>query len=144
MDFAVPAGHRVKLRKNEKRDMYQDLARKLKKRWNIKVTVIPSVIGVLGTVTKGLVQGVKDLEIIGRVKTIQTTALFRSARILRRVLETCCHSKSSENPLVNADVKNSQLSKIIIMIMIIIEYSKLILKEYKTRLDWVGKVIHWE
>ena len=52
----------------------------------MKVTVIPIVIDALGTVTKELVQG---LEIRRQVKTIQTTALLRSARILRRVLETC-------------------------------------------------------
>ena len=46
------------------------------------------VIGALGTITKELVQGLEDLEIRGRVKTIQTTALLRSARILRRVLKT--------------------------------------------------------
>ena len=60
----------------------------LKKLWNMKVTVIPIVIDALCTVTKGLIQGVEDLEIRERMKTIQTTALLRSARILRRVLET--------------------------------------------------------
>ena len=52
----------------------------------MKVTFIP--IGGLRTVTKGLIKGLEDLEIRGRVETIQTTALLRSARILRRVLET--------------------------------------------------------
>ena len=39
-----------------------DLARELKtnKLWNIKVTVIPIVIGALGTITKWLVQGLED------------------------------------------------------------------------------------
>ena len=46
------------------------------------------VIGALGTATKGLVNGPKDLEIIERIETIQNTALFRSVRILRRILET--------------------------------------------------------
>ena len=55
MDFAVPADHRVKLKENEKKDKYLDLAKELKKLWNMKVTVIPIVIGALGTVTKGLV-----------------------------------------------------------------------------------------
>ena len=41
-----------------------------------------------GTVTKGLLKGLEDLEVGGRVETIQTTALLRTARILRRVLET--------------------------------------------------------
>ena len=40
------------------------------------------------TVTKGLVLGLEDLEITGRVETLQTTSEVRSVRILRRVLET--------------------------------------------------------
>ena len=43
----------------------------------MKDMVIPIVIVALGTITKGLVQGLDDLEIRGRVKTIQTTALLR-------------------------------------------------------------------
>ena len=52
------------------------------------MTVIPIVIGALGIVTKGLINGPEDIEIRGRVETIQTTASPRSARILRRVQET--------------------------------------------------------
>ena len=85
MDFAVPADYRVKLKESEKRDKIRDLARELKKLWNIKVTVIPIVIGALGTVAKELTQGLEDLEIRGSVEIIQAKA---SAKILRRVLET--------------------------------------------------------
>ena len=88
IDFAIPADHRINLKESEKKDKYLDLARELKKLWNMKVTIVPIVIGTLGTVTKGLLKGLKDLEVGGRVETIQTTALLRTARILRRVLET--------------------------------------------------------
>ncbi len=54
----------------------------------MKVTIVPIVIGTFGTVTKGLLKGLEDVEVGGRVETIQTTALLRTARILRRVLET--------------------------------------------------------
>ena len=54
----------------------------------MKVTVIPNIIGALGTVTKGFVKGLEELEIRGCVETIQKIALLRSARILKRVLET--------------------------------------------------------
>ena len=50
--------------------------------------VITIVIGALGTITNGLVQGLEGLEIRGQVENIQTTALLSSDRILRRVLET--------------------------------------------------------
>ena len=76
MGFAVLADQRVKLKEIVKRDKYLNLARELKKLWKMKVTVIPFVINALGTVTKGLVLGLEDLKIIGRVETIQTTALF--------------------------------------------------------------------
>ena len=88
VDFAVPADHRINLKESEKKDKYLDLAKELKKLWNMKVTIVPIVIGALGTVTKGLLKGLDDLEVSGRVETIQTTALLRTARILRRVLET--------------------------------------------------------
>ena len=54
----------------------------------MKVAIIPIVIGAFGTVTKGLLMRLEDLEVGGRVETIQTTALLRTVRILRRVLET--------------------------------------------------------
>ena len=84
----VPADHRIKLKESEKKDKYLDLARELKKLWNMKVTIVPIVIGALGTVTNGLLKGLEDLEVSRQVETIQTTALLRTARILRRVLET--------------------------------------------------------
>ena len=54
----------------------------------MKVTIIPIVIGAFDTVTKGLLKGLEDLEVGDRVETIQTTALLKTTRILRRVLET--------------------------------------------------------
>ena len=53
-----------------------------------EMTFIPTIIGTLDTFTKELIKGLEDLEIKGRVETIQTTALLISDSILRRVLET--------------------------------------------------------
>ena len=88
VDFAVPADHRIKLKECEKKDKYLDLARELKKLWNMKVSIVPIVIGAFGSVTEGVLKGLEDLEVGRRVETIQTTALLKTARILRRVLET--------------------------------------------------------
>ena len=52
VDFTVPADHYVKLKESGKKDQYLDLARELKKPWNMKAMVIPIVVGVIGTVTK--------------------------------------------------------------------------------------------
>ena len=89
VDFAVPVDHRINLKECEKKDKYLDLARELQKLWNMKVTIVPIAIGAFGTITKGLLKGLEDLEVGGRVETIEMTALLRTARILRRVLETC-------------------------------------------------------
>ena len=40
---------------------------KLKKLWNMQVTIIPIVIGAFDTVPKGLLKGLEDLEVGGRV-----------------------------------------------------------------------------
>ena len=54
----------------------------------MRVTIVTIVIGALGTIIKGLLKDLEDLEVEGRVEAIQTTTLLRTARILIRILET--------------------------------------------------------
>ena len=82
--------------------------------------VIPIVIGAPDRVNKRLLKGLKKLERRTRVETIKTTAQVRSARIVRRVLETCYQSNSSERRSADSELNNSQKSKLIIIIIIII------------------------
>ena len=79
------------------------------------MTVITIITGVLGIILKGLIKRLEDLEKRGQVATIQTKALLRSARILRRVLETYCHSHSSKKPSANTGVKNFKRHKIMLL-----------------------------
>ena len=53
MNFVVSADHRVSIKESEKREKYEDFAREIRKQRNIRVTVIPIVIGVFGTVPEG-------------------------------------------------------------------------------------------
>ena len=62
VDFAIPATYRVKIKENKKRD----LARELKKLWNLKVTVMLVIIGALGMILKGLVWRLEELKIGGQ------------------------------------------------------------------------------
>ena len=55
LDFAVPSVLGLKLKESQKKDKYHDLARELKKLWNMQITIIPIVISALGTVTKWLI-----------------------------------------------------------------------------------------
>ena len=81
------------------------------------MTVIPVVVGVPGTIPKGLVKGIEGLE-IRDVEAIKTTAWQKSARILRmsrRIEETFFYSNSFEKPSANLVLRNSQRSKLIIL-----------------------------
>ena len=60
VDFAVQADNRIKLKECEKKDKYLDLVRELKKRWNMKATIIPIVICAFGTESKWLLKGLED------------------------------------------------------------------------------------
>ena len=65
MDLVILTDHRVKIKENEQKEKYLDLARELKKLCSMMVTVLPVVTGALGTIHKGLVNGLKELEIRG-------------------------------------------------------------------------------
>ena len=80
-----------------KKDKYLDIGWELKKRWNIKMTLVPNVTGALSTPHEGLIKCLEHLEIKGREETIKTIVFLRSVRIQKRGLEeTCCHSNFSE------------------------------------------------
>ena len=88
LDFAFLAHNIVIIKSEKKLTSSATLARELRKLWNVRVIVIPIVIGAFITLSNGLERELKELEIGGWNKTIQTTALLRLARILRRVQET--------------------------------------------------------
>ena len=67
VDFAVLADQRVKIKESKKIDKFLHLARELKKLWNVKVTVIPIVVGVFGTVLKGIEKRLEELVMRERI-----------------------------------------------------------------------------
>ena len=82
MDFTVSVNCRKKIKESEKSSLGAD-----KKLWHVSVTVIPIVIFALETVPKGLGNRLRELKVRGKIETIQTRAMLKSARILKRVLE---------------------------------------------------------
>ena len=52
MDFAVTAKNRLKIKEGEKKDKYSDFAREIGRLWDMRVTVIPTTISILGMVPK--------------------------------------------------------------------------------------------
>ena len=57
MDLAVPADHIVKIK-----EIDIDLARELKKIWNMTMIVIPMIPDAHGTIPRGVVTGLEELE----------------------------------------------------------------------------------
>ena len=75
------------MKESKKIDEGLNLAIELKKLENIRVILIPIVVGALGMVPKNLEKRLEELEIRGRIETILTIGLLRFTRILRRVLK---------------------------------------------------------
>ena len=76
VDFAVPADYGIKQKESEKKDKFLALAKKLKKIWSMKVTIIPIEISTFSTLNKGLLKGLEDLDVGGRLETIQKQHYF--------------------------------------------------------------------
>lgn len=73
---------RVNIKESGKIKKHQDLARELFKLWNMKVIIMLITGGALGMLSKMPISRSDELEICGRFETVQTLALFGSARIV--------------------------------------------------------------
>ena len=76
------------MKENENMDKYQDLARELKKLWDMKLMLIAIVAVALRTIPKSLEMEVENFEIRRRINTIQK-GLLKFARVpgdLKRVV----------------------------------------------------------
>ena len=75
------------MRKRRKTEKYQDLGREIQKTWNVKVKIIPLVVGSLGAIPKQFGNRLKQIGITAGTAQVQKTVLLGRARILRKVLE---------------------------------------------------------
>ena len=66
VNFAIPKDNRVKKKKNRRKWKEKQIIRSCQNQkylWNIKVAVIPVVVGTLGTVPKGLEKRLEEVKI---------------------------------------------------------------------------------
>ena len=87
IDFAVPGDSRIEEKEKDKIEKYQDLGRELQKIWNVKVKIIPLVVGSLGAIPKQFGNRLKQIGIAVGTAQVQKTVLLGMARILRKVRE---------------------------------------------------------
>ena len=98
IDFAVPRDSRIEQKEKDKMEKHQDLGRELQKTWNVKVKIIPLVVGSLGAIPKRFGNRLKQIGITVGTAQVQKTFLLGTARILRRFLKsnaTSCGSIST-------------------------------------------------
>ena len=87
IDFAVPEDSRIVEKKKYKIEKYQELGRELEKIYNVKVMVMPLVVGFLGDILKQFGNRLKQIGIMARTAQVQNTVLLETARILRGLPE---------------------------------------------------------
>ena len=63
IDFAVPGDSRIEEKEKDKIEKHQDLGRELQKIWNVKVKIIPLVVGSLGAIPKQFGNRLKQIGI---------------------------------------------------------------------------------
>ena len=89
IDVACLFDTRVKDKEKEKIENYQDLKRKLRRIWKLRtVTVVPIMIGTLGTVSIDIEKWLAEIGVTCRLESLQRACLLDTARILRKVLDT--------------------------------------------------------
>ena len=84
-NLAIPKDSGVKEKEAEKVEKYQNLARELRRMWEVKTKVVPVVLGALGTVPLRLKSNLKDIGVDTSITLMQKPALLGSTRILRKV-----------------------------------------------------------
>ena len=86
VDVAIPGDHKIDQKEIEKITNYADLKLEVSRMWNCEATVVPIIIGALGSIPKNLHKHLDKLETECKIVTFQKSALLGTANILRKVL----------------------------------------------------------
>ena len=86
IDIAVPSDFNVVRTEDWKVEKYQDLAFEVRRLHHVETTILPVVIGALGTVPRRLIRSIEVLGISDIIASTQMTALLGTAGILRRAM----------------------------------------------------------
>ena len=81
--MSIPSDRNIALKEIEKKKQVQRPRQRI---WQMKTEVIPVVVGVLGTIKKGMIENIKRASERANVTETQKIRMLGSARILRKVL----------------------------------------------------------
>ena len=89
IDPSCPFDSRIVVKEEEKLSNYDELKYELARIWSMKmVTIVPIVIGALGTVTERIDSWIDQIGIDCPVALLQKGCLLGSARIIRKVMNS--------------------------------------------------------
>ena len=86
IDIAVPKDHRVKEKHAEKIQKYVDLAGVIRIEHNVETSIVPIIVGALGTIPVELEKYLNELDLPDVSGSIQISTITSTVRILRDVL----------------------------------------------------------
>jgi len=86
IDVAI-SGDKNMIKKEAKKILkYKYLTIEIQRTWNVKIKVIPIIIGATGTISKSFRKNVSNIPGNHEVKELQKTTILGTAHILRKVL----------------------------------------------------------
>ena len=89
IDPSCPFDYRKVVKEEEQLSNYDELKYKLTRIWSMKkVTIVPIVMGALGTVTERIDSWIEQIGIDCLVALLQKGCLLGSARIIRKVMKS--------------------------------------------------------
>ena len=86
IDTTIPSDGNIALKEIGKKSKYKDLELETQRMWHVKTEVTPVVVGVLGTVKKGMVENIKKESERATVTETQTICMLGSAQSSGRCL----------------------------------------------------------
>jgi len=86
IDVAISGDRNMIKKEAEKILKYKDLTIEIQRMWNVKIKMIPVIIGATGTISKSFRKYMSIIPGNHEVKELQKTAMLGTAHILRKVL----------------------------------------------------------
>jgi hypothetical protein len=87
MDVAIRTDRKVVQKEVEKNLKYKSLGIDIQRMWNLKIMIIPVIIGATGIVTKSLRKNLESIPGKYSIDSIQKTAILGTSHIIRKVLQ---------------------------------------------------------
>jgi len=87
INITVPGDYRIAQRSLEKREKYVDLKIQIGKYWRSATSIVPIIVGALGSIPNNLASSLNKLCLPSKViRTLKQSVLCTTAHILRRYL----------------------------------------------------------